>query len=475
MFHRKEWRADSAHASRTRLRVEELEARIVPYNVTGNAWPQPQLITISIVPDGTILGYNQNGAIGSTLQSDFTARFGSSAAWMKQIELAAQVWAKATNINFAVVADDGVDYGTVDGYNEQGDPNIGDIRIGGFQDTGAGYLAQAYQPPPDNNYSIAGDIWFNTSEPFHIGATYDLFTVAAHEIGHALGMDHSGSPSAVMAPYYPGTETGLTTDDVQGIESIYSGGSPRAHDAYNQLIHNNTFLTAAPFTVNSSTLTAQLSTLDITIVSQNEYFKFVAPAAGTLKLSIQSAGLSLLSPRVWVFNSAETQLGYKSGAGSYGTTLSLNISGIAAGHTYYIKVNGSEATALGTGNYALSLSLGANAVPPVTPPNTLTPNGNPIVSGGSMPEGDVYEAAVQDQSMTALLATPAQSVAVGLLELSASEFMDEAGWILHQAQPALPTPHITALNHVLNATTGDTANGEEWADRVTPELFPRQT
>src|SRR5438874_9131656 len=106
MFQGKVWRPDLAHQSRavrTTLRVEELEARVVPYGVTGNAWPHPEMVTISFVPDGTIIGYNQNGAIHSSLFADFNAKFGSAAAWQKPMELAAQAWAAATNINFSVV------------------------------------------------------------------------------------------------------------------------------------------------------------------------------------------------------------------------------------------------------------------------------------------------------------------------------------------------------------------------------------
>src|SRR5262245_3015502 len=82
--------------------LEGLETRVVPYTSTGNAWPHPQLVTVSFVPDGTNLG-----GVSSNLFSVFNSRFGTAVTWQNVIFKAAQSWAAQTNINFAIVPDNG--------------------------------------------------------------------------------------------------------------------------------------------------------------------------------------------------------------------------------------------------------------------------------------------------------------------------------------------------------------------------------
>ena len=53
--------AQRVRARRARLAVEQLEAREVPYNVSGGAWVHPELVTISFVPDGTFLTLDSQG------------------------------------------------------------------------------------------------------------------------------------------------------------------------------------------------------------------------------------------------------------------------------------------------------------------------------------------------------------------------------------------------------------------------------
>jgi hypothetical protein len=75
------------------------------------------------------------------------------------------------------------------------------------------------------------DILFNTAVTWTTGGTpgtnqEDLQTVATHEIGHFLGLDHSAVVRAVMYPFAPSLLSTLSYDDVAAVSALYPKSVP---------------------------------------------------------------------------------------------------------------------------------------------------------------------------------------------------------------------------------------------------------
>lgn len=133
------------------------------------------------------------------------------------IERALSLWSSASSLTFA-----------------RGDGG-GDIEIrfvGGEHDDpfpfdGPGdNLGHAFFPGSPR----PGEVHICSQEPWSLNpaeSEKDLFTVLLHEIGHALGLEHSWRPEAVMSASYRAGVTELSTVDIEAIQLLYgnAGGT----------------------------------------------------------------------------------------------------------------------------------------------------------------------------------------------------------------------------------------------------------
>lgn len=359
----------------SRPAVEGLEERLLLFATSGGQWSRPERITFSFAPDGTSIG-----GIPSTLGASMAARGLSAAVWQDQFRKAAGVWQMVAGVNLAEVGDSGAAYGVAG--NQQNDPRFGDIRIGGSP-LPAGSLALAFSPPPYNGGTLAGDIVFSTSVAWNVNSPYDILTVAIHEFGHALGMSHSAITSAVMYAFYNAQKQALTADDTAGIQSIYG---PRAADAYDAAAGNQLIGSASNVTSLLVDGRATLSNLDITTSSDYDWYYVATPSgsanSGTLSVTMQSSGLSLLSPRVQLYDNQGKAIIQDAIVSASGGTVTVSAS-TQGRPGFYVRALAAGATAAGA--YGLQINFAGGTMDPIRPPDTTVP---PAADQGGGSQGE---------------------------------------------------------------------------------------
>lgn len=342
-----------------RPRLEGLEDRMLLYSTYGGTWTYGERITYSFVPDGTNIG-GQSSNLFATLN-----KIAPTATWEAAFEKAAAIWSSYANINLALVSDNGEPYGATG--NQQDDPNVGDIRIGmAPQDPGT--VAVTYLPPPFNGGTLAGDMIFNSIQPWGINSSMDVESVALHEFGHALGLgENTTDPSTVMYQTYTGIKQALAPDDIAGIESIWGAQSTTTPT-------NNTFATATSLDPYLNFSTAQIAYSGASLVpAYNDYnwYSATVPTTsdGTMTITLQSSNLSSATLLLAVENSAGKVLGIRSSA-NLGCTVSFTVTGVTPGQTYDFRASAHASPGV-VGAYGVLVNFGNQAQSPIPPPNTV--------------------------------------------------------------------------------------------------------
>lgn len=339
--------------------LETLEERFVPYALAGTHWAITN-VSASFLPDGT----TTNGGAASNLFASLNAGY-ATATWQREFARALQTWANVSPLNFHLMVDSGAPSGTSG--SAQGDSRFGDIRFGGYPRSD-GYAAYTYYP---SSTTLGGDQFLATNVTFYIGSYPDLYSVLLHETGHSLGLAHSTLSTAVMYPTIMGVYNGLTGDDIAGIQAIYG---TRQSDGYDASAANDSSSTASVVNLGSSGGTT--FSADLTSLADVDYYRVTAPASGngTLTVSVDARNLSLLTPKVAVYDVANNLVATADAGSAYGSVATVNLSGLIPGQTYTILADGATTDVFGMGAYQLNIQFGGVSQPPPPPPPPPPPS-----------------------------------------------------------------------------------------------------
>lgn len=327
---------------------ETLEDRSMP-STFGVPWADPNHLTLSFSADGTAT------PLGDSSLYQLLAGVGTSATWQREILRAFQTWAAKANIDIGLVADGGQAIGSLGAV--QTDSRFGDIRVAAAP-LSSGVVAST-SPFSWTGTTLSGDMVLNALQQFVRGdrtGAYDLFSVALHEAGHALGLDHSDCDGSAIGESYA-FRTGLSSEDIAALQALYGA---RARDAFDRSTNNNVLARAdsIPRVSGSSQL---LAVADLTSHSDVDFFKFDAPALTSFLSSVvvrlKASGISLLTASVTVYDSLGRVVGSAASQDPLNNDLTVSFRPGLFGGTYYVKVDGAGQGAFVIGGYKLAVDF----------------------------------------------------------------------------------------------------------------------
>ena len=186
-------------------------------------------------------------------------------------------------------------------------------------------------PDPYMSGTLSGDMILNSSADLNPS---DLFDVALHEAGLALGLGESTDPSSVMYPVLNPQAT-LSPSDIQNIQALYG---IRAPDPNDNTIATATPISQPPLYVGTTPLVAYG---DLATPSDTDFYSVQPPLlySGPVTIQLQTSGISFLQPQVQVYNQNFKLLGEAQSTSDLGDIVTVQLPSVNPLQRYYIEVD----------------------------------------------------------------------------------------------------------------------------------------
>lgn len=173
------------------------------FKLTGPHWAAGATVTWSFADPA-----QPNGAL-------FTGAI--PAAYQAVIRNAVARWDDLVSLTLQEVPDNTPDVGIRIGWS-----NFVGIATGQIGETDATYSGALFLPGTEIRLQDPAQLPLAGTDPAYAGTATTLYQDALHELGHALGLDHSTDPLSVMYPMLSSDNRELDATDLAGIRALYA-------------------------------------------------------------------------------------------------------------------------------------------------------------------------------------------------------------------------------------------------------------